>query len=259
MVLYFQWLPPRGGTLNARLMSTSFFLPCERKKTKKMEPKLIDSGIGKLKSGLTHRVWLPQTPGPRPTVVMLHGRSGDENVMWIFAKTIPPDWLVVAPRGIKPDPTGGYDWRPRSQNEWPTLADFDEAVTAVAHFINSLPELYDANPKHIYLMGFSQGAATAYATALRQPGLVQGIAGLVGFVPTECDSALEDSPLVDLPIFMAVGKRDPLIPAQRSAGCAQTLTMAGTQLEYHEYDTGHKLNAAGLQDLKAWWAERISS
>lgn len=220
------------------------------------EPRLVTEGTAVTASGLIHRVSPPTGPGPHKTVVMLHGRSGNEDVMWIFAKATPPGWLLVAPRGIKTDPDGGYDWRRRGQDEWPTLEQFDEAVTAVTHFIRVLPELYRADPEQIYLMGFSQGAATAYAAAIRHPGLVQGIAGLVGFMPIACDESLEASPLVDLPIFMAVGKRDPLIPTERAAGCAQTLFMAGTQMEYHEYDTGHKLNAAGMRDLQAWWAER---
>jgi phospholipase/carboxylesterase len=219
-------------------------------------PQFVDSGPALEQSGLIHRIQIPETSGPHRTVVMLHGRSGDENVMWVFAKAIPQDWLIAAPRVINPDPDGGYSWRLRAQDEWPTLAQFDKAGTAVAHFIRALPNLYHADPDQIYLMGFSQGTAVSYAVAIRNPGLVQGIAGLVGFIPTHCDSALEESPLVDLPIFMAVGKRDPLIPPERAAGCAQTLVMAGSDLEYHEYDTGHKLNATGMQDLAAWWAER---
>lgn len=218
------------------------------------EPRLVATGQAAQSSGLVHRVWEPATSGPHKTVVMLHGRAGDENVMWVFANTIPANWLIVAPRGIKVDPAGGYGWRPRGKDEWPTLAQFDEAVSAVTQFVHTLPQLYQADPENIYLMGFSQGAATAYATAIRQPGLVKGIAGLVGFMPVACDEALTASPLVDLPIFMAVGKRDPLIPPERTAGCAQTLFMAGSNLEYHEYETGHKLNAAGLRDLQTWWA-----
>ena len=37
---------------------------------------------------LTHRVARPAGPGPHPTVLMLHGRSGDENVMWVFALSL---------------------------------------------------------------------------------------------------------------------------------------------------------------------------
>ncbi|MFQ5398315.1 MAG: alpha/beta hydrolase [Anaerolineae bacterium] len=219
-------------------------------------PQLISEGPAVTAAGLVHRVWQPAAPGPHPTVVMLHGRSGNEDVMWIFARTAPETWLMVAPRGIKRDPRGGYAWHPRGRDEWPALHQFDDAVAAVVRFIRALPPLYGADPARIYLMGFSQGAATAYATALRHPGLVQGIAGLVGFVPVECDAALETAPLQGLPLFMAAGRNDPLIPIARTAACAQTLRDAGAQLAYHEYDTGHKLSAQGMRDLKAWWEAR---
>jgi phospholipase/carboxylesterase len=184
---------------------------------------------------------------------MLHGRSGDEDAMWIFSRALPEEWLAVAPRGIKEDPEGGYAWHPRQRDEWPPLRHFDNAVAAVVEFIESLPELYDADPDRIYLMGFSQGAATAYATAIRHPGLVQGIAGLVGFVPVECDTAVETKVLKGLPIFMAVGKEDPHIPYTRAQNCAQTLKETGADLTYREYEIGHRLNAQGMRDLEEWW------
>jgi phospholipase/carboxylesterase len=205
-------------------------------------------------AGLIHRRWLPAGPaGPRPAVVMLHGRSGDEDVMWIFARTLPKEWLVVAPRGIKPDPAGGYAWHPRARDVWPSLAMFAEAAAAVAAFIRALPDLYGADPERIYLMGFSQGAATAYAVAMSYPGLVAGVAGLVGFVPSECGAAAETAALKGLPIFMAVGTEDPYISQERSEGCAETLRAAGADLTYREYQTGHRLNADGMRDLKTWW------
>jgi phospholipase/carboxylesterase len=187
---------------------------------------------------------------------MLHGRSGNEDVMWIFARLVPDNWLIVAPRGVKKDPAGGYAWHPRQPDEWPAASMFSEAVSGVVKFVEALPDLYGADPGRIYLMGFSQGAATAYATAMSHPGLVQGIAGLVGFVPVESDAAIETTALKGLPIFMAVGKEDALIPFARTRSCAQTLRSAGADLAYHEYDTGHRLNAQGMRDLKAWWGGR---
>jgi phospholipase/carboxylesterase len=218
--------------------------------------KLVNSASIIQEVGLIHRVYQPTSEGPHPTVVMLHGRAGTEDVMWVFAHTVPENWLLVAPRGIRLDPDGGYDWRPRGKDEWPPLSAFDEAATAVTRFIRALPELYNADPEQIYLMGFSQGAATAYATAIRHPGLVQGIAGLVGFIPGECGKMEETAVLRDLPIFMAVGKQDPTIPYEQSLRCAQTLRKAGAALTYNEYDTGHKLNAQGVRDLKTWWKAR---
>lgn len=216
------------------------------------EPQLITTGR------LTHRVLQPTSPGPHPTVVMIHGRAGNEDVMWIFARSLPKEWLLVAPRAIKTDPDPGegrgYSWHPPQPEEWPPLPLFDEAITTLHHFIQDLPSLYQADPDHIYLMGFSQGAALAYATALRHPSLVKGIAGLVGFVPTETDTAIANRPLQDLPIFMAAGRTDERIPLAISQQCAEVLRAAGANLEYHEYDTGHKLNAQGMRDLTAWWS-----
>jgi phospholipase/carboxylesterase len=221
--------------------------------TETNSPKLVSEGADIDNGGLIHRVLEPSQPGPHPTVVLLHGRSGDENAMWIFSRVLPEDWLVVAPRGIKPDPAGGWAWHPRQRDEWPALAMFDPAVTAVTNFISSLPELYRADPERIYLMGFSQGAATAYALAMGHPGLVQGIAGLVGFVPVECAAAIETVVLKDLPIFMAAGRSDHYIPFTRTQGCAQTLRDSGADLTFRDYDTGHRLTAQGMRDLQSWW------
>ena len=120
-------------------------------------PKLISNVQVIQQAGLIHRVQRPEGDGPFPTVVMLHGRAGTEDVMWVFANTLPQNWLVVAPRGIRIDPDGGFDWRPRGHDEWPPLTAFDEAVTAVTRFIHAMPALYNADPEQIYLMGFSQG------------------------------------------------------------------------------------------------------
>jgi phospholipase/carboxylesterase len=221
------------------------------------EPRLVSTGPVLETLVLVHRVLEPVTSGPHPTVVMLHGRSGNEDAMWIFARQLPENWLIVAPRGIRPEPAGGgYAWHPRQRDEWPALSTFDEAVAAVTHFIEGLATVYDADPDRIYLMGFSQGAATSYAIAMHHPGLVKGIAGLVGFVPVESDAAIETLALEGLPIFMAVGKRDAYIPVARTASCSETLRAAGADLEYHAYETGHRLNAQGMRDLKAWWQER---
>jgi phospholipase/carboxylesterase len=219
-------------------------------------PHLIDSGPSLESTGLIHRLSKPPTAGPHPCVVMLHGRSGSEDAMWVFARTLPANWLVVSPRGIKPDPAGGFAWHPRQRDEWPPLAMFEEAVESVAGFIRALPSAYGADPSKIFLMGFSQGAATAYATAMVHPGLVRGIVGLVGFVPVQCDAAVETAVLKGLPIFMAVGVKDPYIPHARAQNCARTLRETGADLAYHEYDTGHRLNAQGVRDLTSWWEEQ---
>ncbi len=218
-------------------------------------PQLIDRGPALTRSGLIHRLRQPDAPAPLPTVVMLHGRAGDEDAMWVFARTVPAAWLIVAPRGILPDEQG-FGWVDYTPGAWPSLGDFDEAVAVVRRFLLTLPALYGADPDRLYLMGFSQGAALSYALAMGYPGLVQGIAGLVGFVPTECEPAIETAALRDLPIFMGVGREDPRIPYEQARRCAETLRAVGADLTLREYDAGHHLPAQGMRDLRAWWLAR---
>lgn len=222
----------------------------------KNSPQLIESGPAYEATGLVHRVLQPEGEGPYRTAVLIHGRSGNEDVMWIFQRALPKDWLVVAPRAIKDDPDGGYAWHPRHRDEWPSLEMFDNAVSAVVRFIHALPDLYGADPEQIYLMGFSQGSATAIAVAMRHPGLVQGIAALVGFAPEDCESEVGRGILNGLPIFMAVGAEDNTIPLDISRKTAETLRTAGADLTYAEYETGHKLNAAGMRALKEWFSNQ---
>ncbi len=66
-------------------------------------------------TGLSHRVYLPEGAGEggqrHPVVLMVHGRAGNESVMWVFSKAlegIKP--IVVSPQAPLVDPIGGYSW-----------------------------------------------------------------------------------------------------------------------------------------------------
>lgn len=218
-------------------------------------PTLASSGPEVWEAGLVHRVQMPDGPGPYPTVVMLHGRYGTDEVMWIFRRTIPRPWLVVAPRAPLPD-HDGYSWLiQRPDAPWPELFQFESAIASLVKFLGAMPRLYNADPERLYLMGFSQGAATAYAAALSGAAKPAAIAGLVGFTPVAEPEQVAGK-LSKLPVFMAVGTEDERVPYDVSSRSAGLLRAAGADLNYHEYATGHKMTADGLRDLQAWWLAR---
>jgi len=218
-------------------------------------PQLVQSGPEYHEAGLAYRYLMPDGPGPYPTAVLLHGRKGDEDVMWIFRQVVPRPWLVVAPRAILVDPGGGFSWQVQPRGEWPALATFDPAVDALDRFLSALPRLYNADPDRLYLMGFSQGAAVAYAAALRDPAITRGIAGLVGFVPRVPPETIAER-LAGLPVFMAVGIDDTTVPLDEAQRSAAVLRVAGADLVYREYPTEHKMTSAALDDLQAWFSAR---
>ena len=203
-------------------------------------------------SGLVHRLAEPTTSGPHPTLVMVHGHKGNEEVMWIFSRVVPDDWLLVAPRAPVQDEANSYSWLERRPPPWPTLPDFHAAADQIALFIASLPGLYGADPERIYLMGFSQGAAASLATVMFHPGCVKGVALLVGFAPEQVDG-VSAAALEHLPVYMAIGREDDTVPYERAKIGADLLAAAGANLTLVEMNTGHKLNAEGMRTLRAWW------
>ena len=217
-------------------------------------PQLVQSGPEWHEAGLAYRYEMPNGPGPYPTAVMLHGRRGDEDVMWIFRNAAPRPWLVVAPRATLADHEA-FSWHIQPPGEWPAIEAFQPAVDALTRFLRALPRLYNADPDRTYLMGFSQGAALSIATALRRPELVRGIAALVGFAPAAPDELVARR-LSGLPVFMATGTEDETVPLDVSRRTADLLRHAGADLTYNEYPIGHKLSAAGLADLRAWFQAR---
>ena len=66
------------------------------------------------KTGLKHRVYLPPDGGEgRPLVVMVHGRAGNDQVMWVFSKALERlKPVVVAPQATIPDIKDGFSWWP---------------------------------------------------------------------------------------------------------------------------------------------------
>lgn len=216
-------------------------------------PELVQSGPEYYEAGLAFRYLMPDGPGPYPTAVLLHGRLGDEDVMWVFRRVVPRPWLIVAPRAIVPESPRGFSWHAQPRGQWPPLAAFDPAVDALERFLTALPRLYNADPDRLTLIGFSQGAAVAFAAALRRPAVARGIAGLVGFVPRVAAADVAGR-LAGRPVFLAAGQQDETVPPDESRRAADVLRAAGATLDYREYPTGHKMTPAALDDLQAWLA-----
>ena len=95
----------------------------------------------------------------------------------------------------------------------------------------------------MHLLGFSQGAALACAYALLNPGRVATLAGLAGFLPEAAAELAADGGLAGLPVFLAHGTQDAMVPVALARKSAAILEQAGARVTYCEDDVGHKLSA----------------
>ena len=55
--------------------------------------------------------FLPPQRASRRLLLLLHGWTGDENSMWVFARNFPRAAWMLAPRAPFLAPSGGYSWR----------------------------------------------------------------------------------------------------------------------------------------------------
>ena len=108
-------------------------------------------------------------------------------------------------------------------------------------------------PSQIVLAGFSQGGAMALHTGLRYPERLAGIMALSCFLPLAGALAAEASPANrEVPVFMAHGQRDELIPLARAKGARDVLLGLGYRVEWREYPMPHAVCGEEVGDIAAW-------
>jgi phospholipase/carboxylesterase len=110
----------------------------------------------------------------------------------------------------------------------------------------------------IVLMGFSQGCAMTLMTALRYPERLAGAVGLSGYLPlAELAGVERHTANADLPIFLAHGSQDPIVPHARGAASRDALRALGHEVEWHDYPMPHSVCAEEIADLNAWLLKQL--
>jgi len=107
--------------------------------------------------------------------------------------------------------------------------------------------------ERLVLAGFSQGGAIALHTGLRHPERIAGIMALSTYVPVgEKLSAEASTANRRVPIFMAHGTHDPVIPLNRAEQSRALLESLGYPVEWREYGMPHSVCPEELADIGAW-------
>jgi phospholipase/carboxylesterase len=108
-------------------------------------------------------------------------------------------------------------------------------------------------PGHLVLAGFSQGGAMALHTGLRYPETLAGIMALSTFLPLAEHVASEADPANrHVPILMAHGLFDELIPPSRGRAARDLLTRLGYRVTWREYRMPHSVCPEEIADVAAW-------
>jgi phospholipase/carboxylesterase len=201
---------------------------------------------------------------PRAAVIVLHGLGADGNDFVPFAEEI--DLRAIGPlRWVFPHApmrpvtiNGGYVMRAwydiigtdlaRREDEAGLRASRLEVEALIAR-----ERARGVAASRIVLAGFSQGCAMALMTGLRHAERLAGLAGLSGYLPLAALTPAERSDANALvPIFLAHGSADTVIPLARASASRDALRAMGHAVEWHEYPMPHAVCAEEVRDLQRW-------
>ena len=121
--------------------------------------------------------------------------------------------------------------------------------------VNTVREKYD--PGKIFLFGFSQGAAYAYYTAIKNPGIFAGIVAVAGIFPdTDLAFSLfsdeEIRSAVGLPVLVAHGIQDRPDIVEKSRLASNRLQTYGYSVSYLPFSGGHELSGELMLRVVDW-------
>ena len=111
--------------------------------------------------------------------------------------------------------------------------------------------------ERIVLAGFSQGGAIALHAALRYPEKLAGLMALSTYLPlgSKLDAEVVDNPAaanMRIPVFMAHGSFDPVLPMQMGVDSRDLLRDRGFEVEWHEYPMAHAVCAEEIAHIRDW-------
>ncbi|MDA1077083.1 MAG: carboxylesterase, partial [Proteobacteria bacterium] len=108
----------------------------------------------------------------------------------------------------------------------------------------------------ITLAGFSQGGVIALQLGLACDEPLAGVMALSTYVHNH--ERLGDRVSfanIEIPIFMAHGLMDPMIPITRAVTSRSALEKLNYRVEWHEYSMGHQVCPEEISDISRWLAK----
>lgn len=212
-------------------------------------------------STLPHRE-RPASGQPAGMLVLHHGRGSDERDLLALADALDPERRlhVVTPRAPLTMPgSPGYHWYAVPRVGYPDHDTFHASYRMLAAFHDELWESTGISADRTALGGFSMGSVMSYSLGLGPDRPVPaGILAFSGFVPVVEGWQPDLAGRAGLPVFIAHGRRDPVIEVAFAHRARDLLQAGGLDVEYHESDVAHQIDTADLASASTWLAATLA-
>ncbi|HVS21591.1 MAG TPA: hypothetical protein VHD88_07070 [Pyrinomonadaceae bacterium] len=199
---------------------------------------------------------------PAPLLIALHGYGASKWHAMREAQAIAPEGFAIAslqgPHQHLREPKApggplrfGFGWLTNFRPE--------ESVAmhhrALLEMIDTLNREGVANPKQVFLLGFSQSCALNYRFAFTHPDVMRGVIGICGGLPGDWETNEHYKP-TDAAVFHLAGERDEYYPPARVNDYAAQLRNRARDVEFKSYDADHEIVQSMRDDIREWLQQK---
>jgi len=202
--------------------------------------------------GFAHR-FLPGEDDSGATLLLLHGTGGNEEDLIPLGQELSPGAAILSPRGKVLEFGAPRFFRRLAEGVF-DLEDLVFRTHELAEFVAAASEEYGFDNRKLVAAGYSNGANIAGSLILLHPGLLRAAVLFRAMVPFEPEVTPD---LSGMPVFMASGRRDQMIPPDNSQRLADILGGAGADVDLRWRDTGHGLTYEEVAQAKEWLADTL--
>jgi len=190
-----------------------------------------------------------------PLVVLLHGRGSNESEILGLASHLPAGPAYAAVRAPIAE-GGGYAWFANRGIGRPVA----DSLRSTMDWFRTWLDKVAPPGRPVLLAGFSGGAAFAGGLVLDDPSRYAGAAILYGTLPFDAGLPTHSGRLANLPVFVAQGDGDHVIPRELlDRTWAYLLAESGAPTVAQRQPGGHQLTTETVRELGDWIAHRLAS
>lgn len=200
----------------------------------------------------------PGKISPAPLLIALHGYGANKRYMMREAELMAPEHFAIAS-------LQGFHQHMRDPREaggpmrfgfgWLTNFRAEESVAihhrALIDLIDTLTDEGCADPKRVFLLGFSQSCALNYRFAFTHPDRLRGVVGMCGGIPGDW----ETSPTyrhAGFDVLHLTGTRDEFYTPERVRDYERQLKTRALSVVYKTYDAAHEIVPEMRSDVVQW-------
>jgi phospholipase/carboxylesterase len=198
-----------------------------------------------------------------PLLLLLHGVGANERQMAAIAAHLDPRFLVLSIRSPLALGREAYGWFHVTFTPRGPQIGAEEAAAgwqAIARFADEAVAAYGADPRRVYVGGFSQGGIMALAALLTAPERFAGAICMSGrLLPEVLPLAAGSERLRSKPVLIVHGTHDETLGIQFARWAREQLETMPLVLTYRELPMGHEVSGASLDEVAGWLTAQLEA